>query len=110
MARITIICEICGETVPRTGPAQKYCPACAEIVKADEAAMKKKNEAAKAARKNVKRRKPKGPDPAAIAKALGMTYGMYVAIRDGFLPGREELEKRERELLGSKQQTEGGGW
>ena len=102
----TLKCSECGKIVPRKSGQQKYCQECSiKVIKR----KKKKREAEYRERERVKKKSKRNREndhPEIRANALGMTYGKYVAIMDGYLPGKDDLLKREAEIFGKRSKVD----
>lgn len=78
-------CERCGDEISVLWMRQKYCKACAEIVKQEKnhITTAASNEKRKAQREEARTKKPHKSqidDIARKARAAGMSYGRYVAM------------------------------
>ena len=88
----TIVCPICGKTVAlpeHYGWRRKYCPDCSAAVSAKREKERKhkrwlevKERRAEAKKNPPKKRESKVDNLAAAARAAGMSYGRYVALKE----------------------------
>lgn len=100
-------CQRCGKIVPRKSGQQKYCIECSKIIIKEKSKEYKSIYADKQKQARKTRKKKKLKDrPEERAKALGLTYGKYVAIMDGYLPGKDDLLKREAEIFGKRSKVD----
>lgn len=68
-------CARCGKMMLHAYCSQRYCKACAPLVRSDDAIISRAKQRSRRARSEIARVN-------GLARALGLTYGYYVALHE----------------------------
>lgn len=68
-------CARCGKMMLHAYCSQRYCKACAPLVRSDDAIISRAKQRSRRARSEIARVN-------GLARALGLTYGCYVALHE----------------------------